>query len=479
MIKDHIKSIRTAVGKDYTRPDPERISVFVTELHKCDKALEYLKAERGFTEETIEHFNLGYDKDKHAISIPIYKEGELINIKYRFIEPDDLRYTSERNAETWLFNDDGLNEAKNLGGVLVVEGEIDAMSAWQAGIKNVVSTASGKDSYGVWIELLDKIKRVYVAFDNDEGGKASGKKFAERVGQEKSYEFNYPDGIKDANEFFKENDIDSFKELVKGATPYYSYQFKNVGDVITSVREGEEPTIESQWVPKVKFEKDWLCVLSGDTNVGKTTYAMNVAKDFAEQGIPTLVFPFERGIVSVGKRFLQIFFKMTSEDFVFASNDEWDKMIEEVMELPVYFATPKKNDIVDIIKKSKRFFDTKVVIIDHLDYIVRNTANTERDIANALQSYKTLGQELGIIFVVVTHLRKRDSTGRPHLQDLKGSSSLSQDPECVILLSEKGEGVVTVDVAKNKGYMGRYDFGIEMNNGTLSHDLPDNEWQGL
>lgn len=472
MLNDHIKSIRTAVGKEYVKPDEKKIDVFTEDLTNNEEALEYLKKERGFTEETIKHFRLGYDKEKHAISIPVFKNGELVNIKYRFIKPKDLRYTSEKNAETWMYNEEGIEEGRKLKGVLVVEGELDAIASWQAGIKNVISPASGKDSYGVWIALLDNIPKVYVAFDNDEGGKTSGKKFAERVGQGKSYEFQYPNGIKDANEFFKNNDLDSFKELVKLSKPYYAYQFKNVGNVINSIREGEEPTLESQWIPKVRMEKDWLMVLSGDTNVGKTTYGMNIAKDLALQGIPNLVMPFERGIVSVGKRFLQVFFNKTSEDLTFASNKDWDVMLDEVVDLPVYFSTPKKNDIVDTIRKSKRYFDTRVVIIDHLDYIVRNTANTERDIASCLQDYKALGQELGIIFIVITHLRKRDASGRPTTQDLKGSSSLSQDPECVILLSEKEQGIVTVDVAKNKGYMGRYDFGINMDTGVLTHD-PD------
>lgn len=474
-IQQHIKTLRESVGKDYTRPDPKKLDVFIEDLYNTKEALEYLEG-RGFTRETMEHFKLGYDSSKDAIAIPIFKQGELINIKYRFIKPKDLRYTSERNAETWLFNDQGLEEAKKLKGVLVVEGEFDAIASWQAGITNVVSTASGKDSYGVWIELLDPIPKVYVAFDNDEGGQEAGRKFADRVGQSKSYEFKYPEGIKDANEFFKTNDLNSFKALAKQSTPYYSYQFKNAGDVINSIRNGEEPTIETQWIPKVKMEKDWLLVVSGDTNVGKTTYSMNLTKDLASKGVPVLVMPFERGVVSVGKRFLQVYFNKTPEDFSFTSDKEWDVMIDDVSDLPVYFATPKKSDIVDTIRKSKRFFDTKVVIIDHLDYVVRNTANTERDIANALQDYKILAQELGIIFVVVTHLRKRDSTGRPTLQDLKGSSSLSQDPECVILLSIKSEDdkdVVVVDVAKNKGFMGRYDFGIDLSTGVLNHSPND------
>jgi hypothetical protein len=480
MIKDHIKSIRQSVGREYTRPDPSKIDVFIENLHNNKEAQDYLLKERGFTQETIDHFKLGYEPDKNAISIPIYKEGELINVKYRFLEPKDIRYVSEKNAETWLYNDAGLVAAKKNGGVLVVEGEFDAMSAWQAGVENVVSTASGKDSYGVWIALMDEIPRVYVAFDNDEGGKASGRKFADRIGVNKSYEFNYPDGIKDANEYFKENTLDDFKSRVKLAQPYYSYQYKNVGDIIQHMMNGEEKTIESEWIPRVKLEKDWLVVLSGDTNVGKTTYSLNVAKDFALKDIPVLILPFERGSVSVGKRFLQIFFGKSNEEMSFTSKEEWGELIDKVVDVPIYFATPKKNDTVDTIRKSVRFFNTKVVIIDHLDYIIRHTGgNRENEISNTLQDYKRLAEELGVIFIVVTHLKKRENVKeRPHLNDLKGSSSLSQDPECVVLLSSEldtedgGTSTITVDVAKNKGTMGAYKFGVTNDTGVLDHD-PD------
>lgn len=472
-IKEHIRSIRETVGKEYKRPDPGKVLQFIEYLGSSNDAKEYLNS-RGLQPETIEHFKLGYDPERDAISIPIYKKGELINIKYRFIRPKEQRYTSESNAETWLFNDDGLEIGRQLKGVLVVEGEFDAIAAWQAGIKNVVSTASGNQSYGVWIAELDNISKVYIAFDNDDSGKQAGKQFADRVGQSKCYEFNYPDGIKDASEFFSENSLEDFKEIAKKSTPYYSYEFKNVGDVIRSIREGEAPTIKSEWIPRVQIEQDWLLVLSGDTNIGKTTYSMNVAKDFATQGIPTLVMPFERGTVPVGKRFLQVYFDKTGEDLMFTSNTEWDEMIDDVVDLPIYFAVPKKSDIIDTIKKARRFFDVKVVIIDHLDYIMRHNTGGERDIANTLQEYKVLAQELGVVFIVVTHLRKRDaSETRPNLHDLKGSSSLAQDPECVILLSSAEDGIVTVDIAKNKGHMGKYDFGINIETGVMNHDPND------
>lgn len=472
-IADEIRSISQVASQDYTRPDPKKVEQFIEDLQSNTEAKDYLKVQRGFTEETLTHFKVGYDKSKDAIAIPVYKDKELINIKYRFLKPDKIRYTSERNAETWLYYEEGIEEAKKKGGVLIVEGEMDLMSVWQAGITNVVSVASGKDSYGVWIELLDRIPKVYIAFDNDEGGRTSSKKFAERIGLDKSFEIIYPEGIKDANEYFNKHDKTEFVKLINSSHPFYTHQFKSVGDIIETIKNGEEETLESKWIPNVRIEKDWLLVLSGDTNVGKTTFCMNLARDFAERDIPTLILPFERGVVSVGKRFLQVAFEKSAEDMTFTSREDWERLTDKATRLPVYFATPKKNDTVETIRKARRFFDTRVVIIDHLDYIIRHTGgNRENEISNTLQDYKRLAEELKVVFIVVTHLRKREG-GRPGMMDLKGSSSLSQDPECVVLLSSEEDGVVTVDVAKNKGHMGVYEFGVNLHNGVMNQDPND------
>lgn len=476
MIRDSIMSVRETIGRDYTKPDPKKLEGFKRNLTEDSKAYKYLTDDRGLTKETIIHFELGYDTEKDAVAIPIYKDGELINIKYRLLEPKDHKYLGEKNAETWLFNEAGLKHAEEHkpSAVLIVEGEFDAIACWQAGIRNVISTASGKDSYGVWVQKLDSIGRVYVAFDNDKGGRETSRTFAERVGQKKCREIVYPDGFKDANDFFKVHNIEDFRNLVKDAKPYYSYDFKNIGDVINELRKGEGEIVTSKWIPNVKMEKDWLVVLSGDTNIGKTSYSMNVARDIAEQGKPVLVMPFERGIVSVGKRFLQVLFNKTSEDFAFTPDKEWDSLIDKVINLPVYFSVPKKNDVVDIIRRSVRYFGVKVVIIDHLDYIIRHTGgNRENEIANTLQDYKRIAEELGVVMIIVTHLRKRETGEKPTLQDLKGSSSLSQDPECVVLLSSEEAGVITVDIAKNKGYMQTKDFGIRLETGVMNTDPDD------
>lgn len=455
---DKIKSIRQELGVEYVKPSFSKLEDLQNALNESKEALEYLNIERGLTNETIKHFKLGYDKTKNAISIPHFKNNELINIKYRFLKPDKIKYVGEKGAESWIYNEQGIQEGITKGGVLVCEGEIDCMSAYQAGIKNVISPASGKDSYGIWLEMLDNVPKVYIAYDNDKGGKETAYKIAERVGTDKCYEVLYPEGIKDANEYFKKHTIEEYKVLLKNAKPFYTYKFKGVGDIINSLRFQKGNLIELQLLPKVKLEKDWMVVISGMTNIGKSSYALNLADELTTKGIGTLVLPFERGIETVGKRFLQVKFDKTVEDFGVASEKEWADITESCLDLPIFFANPKKDDTVKTIIEAKRLFNTRVVIIDHLDYMIRHVAgNKEAEIGNTLQDLKRVAEEHGIILLIITHIRKTLQAGaqvprKPNIEDLKSSSSLYQDPEVVVMLHNVNGGF-NVEVQKNKGEM--------------------------
>src|SRR6056297_2507227 len=182
--KTKIQSLQQTVGVEYTKPDPAKLDKMVVDMVDS-KGWDYLTKKRGFNKETINNFRLGYDKGKNAIAIPHFKDGELINIKYRFIEPKDNRYTSEANAEPWVFNDTGFDVAEEKGAIAITEGELDCISMWQMGFKNVISPGSGANSYGTWIEDIDKIKQVWIAYDNDDPGQSAAKELAERIGVEK------------------------------------------------------------------------------------------------------------------------------------------------------------------------------------------------------------------------------------------------------------------------------------------------------
>lgn len=477
-LESRISNIRDSLKVDYVRPSPDTVDKYRSQLADNPTALDYLHITRGFNSETIENFKLGYDKDRDAISIPVYKRGELVNIRYRHLNPDSpSKYTQEKGCEVWIYNEDGIARGQSKKGILIVEGEFDCMSAWQAGFKNVVSPASGKDSYGTWLELIDTIPRVYISYDNDKPGKASALDLAERIGTDKAFEVLYPPDIKDANEYFKSHNAEEYKELIRQARPFYKNKYSDVKDVIDSIREKKENILNLRCVPFVEFEEDWLAVMSGVSNIGKTSVAMNVADELVSKGIPCLVLPIERGIRTVGKRFLQVRYNKTQGELASFDESDWNRIIPDVLELPLYFSMPSPADVIETVKKAKRFFNTKVVIIDHLDLLVRkaDAKNINTETSNVIQSFKQVAQENGIIFIVIHHIKKQESVGtvpkKPRIEDLKGSSSVYQDPEAVIMLSEPDKGKLEISILKNKGTMGSKIFEFNVATGKIGEEV--------
>ena len=474
-----IQAIRETLKGGYIKPDKSKLDVFIQQLKEYPEVQDYLTIKRGLSKETIEHFKLGYDKEKNAIAIPVFKKGELVNIRYRFIDDDGgQKYTQEKGCEVWVYNEDGISKAMNKGAVMIVEGEFDLMSCWQAGFKSVISPASGKDSYGPWIEMLDNIPKIYIAYDNDKPGKSAAINLATRIGIDKCLEVQYPDDVKDANEFFTKHTREDFIPILQNAKPYYKYKFKGVGDIIESLRIKKDNITKLDTVPFIEWEDDWVAILSGVSNVGKTSYVLNIASELAKKDIPTLVMPFERGIRSVGKRFLQVMYSLTLDDMSSMDDARWIEILKESANMQLYFSVPNLSEFEDIIKRAKKLFNIQFCIIDHLDYFVRGQDRFAKQ-ADMIEKIKTLAQEYQIRFIVVHHLNKTNQAGsfvdkRPTMDDLKGSSDLFQIPEAVILLYKPEEGKIEVIIDKNKGKIGFeiYDFDYETGRIYKNGDMP-------
>jgi len=481
-IEDRITSVKDMIGgsnRQYIKPSPERLDFFKKELNENQEAIDYLKIERGLAEDTIKYFSLGYDKERNAIVIPIFKNKELINLRYRLVAPTgkQSKYIQEKDAEVWIYHEQGIDTGLKKSAVLVVEGEFDCMSAWQAGIKNVVSPASGKDSYGVWLELVEAIPEVYIAYDNDKAGKEASGKFAERIGIEKCKEVAYPEGIKDANEFFKTKIKSDFIELIKSARPFYTRKYNDLFDIVNLLREDSEEKLELDILPDVKLTPDHLTSMAGATNAGKTMYALNITKRLAEKGIPTLVLPYERGIQTVGARFIQILLERTEEEMKVMNAEGWEKMIRKVANTPVYFSLPKKDDFAELVIRAKRILGVKAVVIDHLDYMIRGGSGTEESaIRTTLHEIKALAIEHQIMMFVVTHTRRVHQAGseghkKPTLHDIRGSTAIEQDSETVVMLDKVSDNELEVDIQKNKGKMTKKIYVVDYTTGVIGNAI--------
>ena len=145
-------------------------------------------ANRGILD-AAELFKLGYvaevapgheDRLKHHLSIPYITKAGVVGFKFRRIDGNDPKYMIPTGQKHHLYNVSAILGA--VSQVLIVEGEIDAISATMAGFPAVAVAGvnAWKPHFG---RCFDGIGRVVIATDNDakEDGSNPGQELARRL----------------------------------------------------------------------------------------------------------------------------------------------------------------------------------------------------------------------------------------------------------------------------------------------------------
>jgi twinkle protein len=174
----------------YTKPD-------VSLEKPKSEVIKYLN-KRGFSDKTIKFFKIG--EKNSAVAIPYFKDGKLINVKYRPIEKKKDIWT-EKNPEPTLFNRDNIDlSAKTL---LICEGEYDCMAFYEYGIESV-SIPYGVNAFQ-WVDnewdWLQGFSEYYICFDNDSAGNTGAEILSNKLEKWKCRKVILP--YKDANDCLK------------------------------------------------------------------------------------------------------------------------------------------------------------------------------------------------------------------------------------------------------------------------------------
>ena len=151
--------------------------------------------------------------------------SEVLCAGFPYIEPEtDRTYAVKwRSLDQKGFSQDGaastmwgIEKVKAGDPIIIFEGEIDALSGREAGLKNCVSVPNGapikvsenfsretdvKFDY-IWsaFEVLKASEKIIIGVDSDGPGQALGEELARRIGKAKCYSVTWPDGCKDAND---------------------------------------------------------------------------------------------------------------------------------------------------------------------------------------------------------------------------------------------------------------------------------------
>jgi len=120
--------------------------------------------EKGFFEESLKVWSIGYDKEKRAAVIYWKnKFGKVVGRQHKFFNTEN-RFYKEADTGNFLFGED-----KVIGdSVIVVESELDCVWAWQHNLFNVV--AIGGTPSKEQIKKLRNYREIILWLDNDNPG---------------------------------------------------------------------------------------------------------------------------------------------------------------------------------------------------------------------------------------------------------------------------------------------------------------------
>ena len=279
---------RTGVTLEKSRTDPEsgkkralyEINHLTAEFYHYiltkhpsgKKSLEYLRKNRGLTDQTIEDFKIGYapetwdtlqqflvkkkykledmtsagviiqkssgqgylDKFRGRVIFPFTGiDGKIAGFSGRTLFDREPKYLN--TSETPIFHKGsfiyGLNKAKvaiKQDGAVFVEGPVDVLSAHQAGIKNVVATSGTALTQQQIIVISRYTEDLIFSFDSDTAG-ASAIQRAIELAEKENLNVKVvliPDKYKDLDEYVRANPKET-KETLKNPIPVYDFYVAN------------------------------------------------------------------------------------------------------------------------------------------------------------------------------------------------------------------------------------------------------------
>ena len=231
----------------------------------ADEVRAYLSS-RGYSDEDIKTIELGYipDQDKlfkyllskgysqslidevvklnkgigstHRLTIPYRSGGSVKGFKFRTIGDATPKYLNSTGLDRLggFFNLSGVKGDKD---VVIVEGELDSLSATARGVENVVATGGSSIASD---QVKDAIRRGAKSFTlclDTEPGKEeeTAKRITSAIevilgeGVNRVYIVTLPDlgGDKtDPDRLIKESGVEAFREAIRGALPYYEYKLQ-------------------------------------------------------------------------------------------------------------------------------------------------------------------------------------------------------------------------------------------------------------
>lgn len=188
-----------------------------------------------------------------------------------------------------------------------------------------------------------------------------------------------------------------------------------------------------------------LIILAARTGVGKSSFALRQMLNMAKENIPTMMFSYEMSKKELSQRMVSM--ESGVPLLSIRTGNVTDKELEvikdtylKVSTYPIHLDTSANDSLSYLLSTIRRYVRThgvKVVFVDYLQLMARDSANETRDLGKITRALKLLAMELEIVVIALSQLNRglesRDNK-RPQLFDLRQSGNIEEDGNVVIML---------------------------------------------
>ena len=378
-----------------------------------------------------------YGKDVEVMCFPYFRDGQLVNTKYR---GPNKSFKMVTGAELIFWNIDAITDCDE---VIITEGEIDALCFIQVGMKNCISVPNGANTKTMEyldssIDLIASKDKIYLATDNDLKGIALRNEIARRIGYEKCYVVNLRE-CKDANEYLQKY-TSEFINILKDAKLIQIRGISVPDTLYSETKEYYNLGVQKGLVidiPEIDEHITWetgrLCMVTGIPSHGKSSFVdylclkLNQIYGWKMAMFTPENYPLKYHIARllelvIGCRFGR--FTMTEQQF--------DKGFEYLNDNVRYILNEEDfslKTIMDLAKYLVKSFGIKILVIDPYNKVEHKFEKWESEtqyIGRLLDELINFAKYYQVLVFLVAHPKKMDSAGDsfniPTLYDISGSA---------------------------------------------------------
>lgn len=195
------------------------------------------------------------------------------------------------------------------------------------------------------------------------------------------------------------------------------------------------------------LNKSDFIILGARPGMGKTSFALNIARNVAmNAGKTVCFFSLEMSRDQLAQRMLSAEAAIESQKLRTGdlSEDEWTRLLsagENLSKANIYFDESAGITVPEMRAKLQRMKKVDLVIIDYLGLMhsPRQKENRVQEISEITRSLKVLAKDMHIPIIVCAQLSrategKTVKSHKPGLSDLRDSGSIEQDADIVLFL---------------------------------------------